>query len=385
MVSIPKHDTWQPPTPDSSRIPHHFAPNLPVDHLVLLPPPLVAPTERIEKRRRSLSVSSDDQSRGPVPPTQRAFHPSHLLPPLAVSPKSEPNHEDQEDPSSRPEGSKTVMGWEQEYTQRLRRSAAIVANRKIPRMPSPFELDSDDPAFSPPPPLPGLTGSGSIKRSNSMVKSRRTSSDSIGGSTAMVGSGSTGGGGGSSSKRKVSHSLIERRRREKINDCLSTLKETVPILKEEGERKIAKAKERGRRRGALATTDDNGERGGLHKLEILQGTIEYIAQLRARIEELETRTAPISTSRHSEAASAVTPGSTSTSTWSASPDPVAPAIHAPLLATTDSFESSSASTTTAATVAEELEELVASKEDADRAANMLLYFSTSPELRPVLF
>lgn len=88
------------------------------------------------------------------------------------------------------------------------------------------------------------------------------------------------------SNRKVSHSLIERRRREEIDDCLATLRDVVPQCREQGEAKVAKAKERGRKRGRKADDKDDADKGGLHKLEILQGTIVYIEQLEARLAAL---------------------------------------------------------------------------------------------------
>lgn len=109
--------------------------------------------------------------------------------------------------------------------KRPRREAAVAAAKNIPRQPSPFEL-------SPP-------------------------------TTTRAGP----------SNRKVSHSLIERRRRERINDCLAHLKKLVPQCQEEGKKKIARARERSKKRGRRGEDgDDEGEggRGGLHKLEILQ-------------------------------------------------------------------------------------------------------------------
>lgn len=141
---------------------------------------------------------------------------------LAESPEvtSLASNEDDEDqdPSYTSSGSR----------KRPRREAAVTASRLIPRQPSPFEL-------SPP---PSRSGSGGVASSN----------------------------------RKVSHSLIERRRRERINDCLGHLKQVVPQCRAEGEKKVARAKERGRKRGKKGEDDggDDGQRGGLHKLEILQ-------------------------------------------------------------------------------------------------------------------
>lgn len=129
--------------------------------------------------------------------------------------------------------------------ERPRREASRLAAQAIatPRQPSPFDL--------PPPPRPSASHSRTSASGSRKAVSLETS----------VGS-----------SRKVSHSLIERRRREKINECLSTLRRLVPYCREEGERKEARAKERGRKRGSRMVVDDDGEqsRGGLHKLEILQ-------------------------------------------------------------------------------------------------------------------
>lgn len=149
---------------------------------------------------------------------------------------------------------------ERPETYRPRRSAAITAAARIPRQPSPFDLEDD--------------GGGEPYAAEDDEEDEDAHSDSGPASSSSrkrsaTGAGGTAGGGGAAgaSKRKVSHSLIERRRREKINQCLQSLKEMVPSLREEGEKKLAKARERGRKRGR---GDDAGERGGLHKLEILQ-------------------------------------------------------------------------------------------------------------------
>lgn len=243
--------SWKPPTPTSSQMRFHSpSPKLPVDHLVLLPPPLV-PTEREDCAGHARRWSHDQAH------SHHPFYPSNLLPPLRLPEPSLPAPR-----SCVPEGPHAAA-WVEEYTKRPRRSAAIAAAQNIPRQPSPLELDSDeddDATFSPPPRGSHLSSTSSIKAS---------SRENAGG-----GGGGAAGSGGASSKRKVSHSLIERRRREKINDCLSTLKETVPCLREEGAKKIAKAKERGRKRGR----DDAGERGGLHKLEILQASLRQCPQ-----------------------------------------------------------------------------------------------------------
>ncbi|GAA5919656.1 hypothetical protein JCM1841_005211 [Sporobolomyces salmonicolor] len=222
-----------------------------------------------------------------------------------------------------------VSDWASVYTKRPRRSAAIVAARNIPRHPSPFELESDDGSVSPPPPASSSARAGAS-----------------GSSFAP-------------SKRKVSHSLIERRRREKINECLATLRETVPNLREEGERKLARAKERGRKRGK---GDEAGERGGLHKLEILQGTIAYLESLREHISALEAQRPASAAQRPSHPTPSQTrsePRGSSSRTESSAPSPVAVGARSTSTSTSEP------------------------QDDADRAASMLLYFSTSPELRPV--
>ncbi|GAA6024633.1 hypothetical protein JCM11491_002884 [Sporobolomyces phaffii] len=362
---------WQPPTPTSSQLGFH-SPKLPVDHLVLLPPPLIADNRTADARRR-LS-SSEHLSSVPHP-----FYPSHLLPPLELPDASLPtttSHVHSREREGRDSASPattaastttttTTTTWEDEYARRPRRSAAVVAARNIPRQPSPFELnDSDedeDATFSPPPRLVGTESS-----------SASTKSQTVSGAGGRGGTSEVAGGGGAS-KRKVSHSLIERRRREKINDCLATLKDTVPNLKEEGERKIAKAKERGRKRGR---GDDAGASSGLHKLEILQGTIEYINQLRARIDRLEAEPRhPKRRQVDSSSPEGESHPSSATPPQSARP---------PSLTTANSFDSSSASIVTSPD--EPHQPVTAmSREEADHAASMLLYFSTSPELRPVHF
>ncbi|GAA5900410.1 uncharacterized protein JCM6883_002834 [Sporobolomyces salmoneus] len=333
-----EQSSWEPPTPTSSQIRFHSPPNLPVDHLVLLPPPLV-PTHQGDSRRSST-----------ISELAHPFYPTHILPPLSLPEPSLSTSYHVQD--ARREGTSSVS-WEEEYTKRPRRSAAIAAARNIPRQPSPLELESDeddDTSFSPPPLVPSTSSS---------TSSKSTAKDNAGG--------------GGASKRKVSHSLIERRRREKINDCLATLRETVPSLKEEGARKIAKAKERGRKRGR----DDAGERGGLHKLEILQGTIAYISDLRARIDELERLDRRIQGSPRS-----LDEGGTATERDSPT------SIHSLRLMAASTMNSSASSSTGSTSISNSPEDVLPpmatmSKEEADHAASMLLYFSTSPELRPV--
>ncbi|BEI80423.1 hypothetical protein CcaverHIS002_0109520 [Cutaneotrichosporon cavernicola] len=67
--------------------------------------------------------------------------------------------------------------------------------------------------------------------------------------------------------RRANHSLIERRRREKINAALSNLRGMVPGLGE-----------------------DNGGKGGEFKLEVLERTVEHMRELKNRIADLEAET-----------------------------------------------------------------------------------------------
>ncbi|TXT11083.1 hypothetical protein VHUM_01834 [Vanrija humicola] len=67
--------------------------------------------------------------------------------------------------------------------------------------------------------------------------------------------------------RKANHSLIERRRREKINAALSDLREMVPGLGGEGA----------------------GGKGGEFKLEVLERTVEHMRELKAQVEDMQTR------------------------------------------------------------------------------------------------
>ncbi|UZJ53091.1 hypothetical protein CBS101457_002411 [Exobasidium rhododendri] len=116
------------------------------------------------------------------------------------------------------------------------------------------------------------------------------------------------------SKRRATHSQIERRRREKINDRLVTLRTIVPVCVAEVEErkrvKVAEAEEarriaageiapsngtakgkRKRNRRKPVKAGQEGEKEdelGLHKLEVLTHAIEYIYELQDRINELET-------------------------------------------------------------------------------------------------
>lgn len=112
------------------------------------------------------------------------------------------------------------------------------------------------------------------------------------------------------SKRRATHSQIERRRREKINDRLVTLRVIVPACtaeveerkrqkrqEEEEARKIAAGemvptsvkgkRRRNRRKASTSEAAEKEDELGLHKLDVLTHTIEYIYELQDRIEELE--------------------------------------------------------------------------------------------------
>lgn len=219
---------WEPPTPRSNFVPLP-ATTLPVDHLVLLPPPLIPHDD--------VNTTSTGTAAGLSRPTLPSLRATFDSPPPASTDASAVRQIDDDD-------------WlpESSNAKRPRRSAAIAAARNLPRQPSPFDLEEDDP---------------SVKEPSPSTSPPPTASASRGAGVA------------GSSKRKVSHSLIERRRREKINQCLQVLRETVPSLKEEGERKMARARERGRKRGR---GDEAGERGGLHKLEILEVRVSVSKQ-----------------------------------------------------------------------------------------------------------
>ncbi|POY70204.1 hypothetical protein BMF94_6787 [Rhodotorula taiwanensis] len=331
-------DQWEPPTPRSHLVPLP-EPTLPVNHLVLLPPPMLPSAETVARlaERVSQSVANhvgtqDDEQRSRVSQwSAGSGHPQ----------------QGQSDPQD--------LEWfpVEPAPKRPRRSAAIVAARNIPRQPSPFDLTEE-----------GFEDDGGDEPDPSESMSPPPTSSSRG---------------GGASKRKVSHSLIERRRREKINDCLAALRETVPNLREEGERKLARAKERGRKRGR---GDDAGERGGLHKLEILQGTIAYIEDLRARIDALE----------HQPASPASPPSPTSAQKQPSKRPPelapldVAPSAISPLPPFSASLGEplNSMRRSTSLSLASSSGSGSGSGEVDDHEASLLLLnFSTSPELRPM--
>ncbi|KAK0552489.1 hypothetical protein OC846_002893 [Tilletia horrida] len=169
------------------------------------------------------------------------------------------------------------------------------------------------------------------------------------------------------SKRRATHSQIERRRREKINDRLITLRNLVPACareveerrrikaeEEEAARRAAKGlpplnptgagvealqdastsaepgsasdkakRKRNRRRAAAAAAavaaqesgavdpEDKEEDLGLHKLEVLTHAIDYIYELQARISDLEIQVARYGGSTYSSSIRSVNTALTS--------------------------------------------------------------------------
>ncbi|OCF41276.1 hypothetical protein I317_04934 [Kwoniella heveanensis CBS 569] len=111
------------------------------------------------------------------------------------------------------------------------------------------------------------------KQSTSTISRKRTAastSTNHNQSQGGAGTGGAGSGGGKMSKmsrealRKANHSLIERRRREKINAALGELREMVPGLGE------------------------GGSKGGEFKLEVLERTVAHMKDLKKHIESLES-------------------------------------------------------------------------------------------------
>jgi hypothetical protein len=171
----------------------------------------------------------------------------------------------------------------------------------------------------------------------------------------------------------------------------------VPQCREQGEAKVARAKERGRKRGRK--DDGEGEKQGLHKLEILQGTIVYIEQLEAQLASLSSDAAlsPALPGAYSPAASV--PSSPATAALSR------PAAHRQQAASFSSVSSVASlspvnehalSATKVAlplqrkesvpswpTVAELARRASISAPVPDDAAAELLLGLTSPELRPI--
>ncbi|GAA6029485.1 hypothetical protein JCM8097_003703 [Rhodosporidiobolus ruineniae] len=381
---------WMPPTPRSNLVPLPSC-TLPIDHLVLLPPPLL-PHDGLDNSTTTTASRPRSVSRPSLPSLQPLLAVSSSpgsasLPTFASPAMSTPSDAlrlDQEARDARLAASLSSV-LDSASSSRPRRSAAIVAARNIPRQPSPFDLEDGDEADGGDP-YPGEEDEDEDALSISPPPGGGSSS-----SRKRAGAAS-GGNAGGASKRKVSHSLIERRRREKINQCLQTLRETVPSLKEEGEKKMAKARERGRKRGR---GDDAGERGGLHKLEILQGTILYIDDLRARIDQLEAaQLAPVPSRKDSSASSAS--GSSTTASFSALPLPSPDSLQelspstmpSPLLraSISSALEMSTRAPFAFPPTTQDPSPPSRSAElgvEDHEASMLLLNFSTSPELRPV--
>lgn len=88
--------------------------------------------------------------------------------------------------------------------------------------------------------------------------------------------------------RKTDHSVIERRRREKINDRLICLQSTVPACREKARECIEKKSPSG-----TCGTDDIDARIGsdivLEKLCIISHTVDYVMELRAKLKAYETQ------------------------------------------------------------------------------------------------
>lgn len=87
-----------------------------------------------------------------------------------------------------------------------------------------------------------------------------------------------------SASRKASHSVIERRRRERINETLAKLSELVPGCRAALEAKDAKSSTRSRRKsdragGKVMMGETALNVGGLHKLDVLLATVEHIEWL----------------------------------------------------------------------------------------------------------
>ncbi|SPO31216.1 uncharacterized protein UTRI_05984_B [Ustilago trichophora] len=124
------------------------------------------------------------------------------------------------------------------------------------------------------------------------------------------------------SKRRATHSQIERRRREKINDRLVTLRSIVPACAKELEDRRRQKREEENEAARIAaggapktyidaatgkpkrkrnrkkpdmkkpTGGEKEEELGLHKLEVLTHAINYIFELKAHIHRLETGAGP---------------------------------------------------------------------------------------------
>ncbi|PWN18017.1 hypothetical protein BCV69DRAFT_301756 [Microstroma glucosiphilum] len=198
-------------------------------------------------------------------------------------------------------------------------------------------------AHRPPPPPPTMAPPPS--RAAAILASQAIKKEATGSASASASSTGAGAGAGATlastsgssrrtsaaakdNKRRATHSQIERRRREKINDRLITLRNLVPACNEEiaarqrlegggGEAGQpanaasptteagadealsgpgAKRKRKRSRRKVVEEAKDKDKDAepelGMHKLDVLTHTIDFIYQLQARIQELETGKRP---------------------------------------------------------------------------------------------
>ncbi|SGY40073.1 BQ5605_C003g02320 [Microbotryum silenes-dioicae] len=274
---------WVPQTPDSSTfaacdsgLSSDASNSSPTFELGLLPPPCL-PLD---------SAPGSNKTRSDTMMLSRLLDPAQLT---ASQLESESPRSPDRDPLVHHK-LHTLRNWEAEdalsqvdrelfrsspnLCKRPRRGAAIEGARK--KAPSPIDLDLSD--------GPPSCSAASDKRGHTSRPDEKSSSHL--------------------STRKISHSLIERRRRERINDCLSQLKRLVPQCREYGEQKVRRAHERGRNRVRANDPLEDGSGGsGLHKLQILQvsaidkvwplilGTILYMSELQSRVQFLEEQIA----------------------------------------------------------------------------------------------
>ncbi|RPA81676.1 HLH-domain-containing protein [Ascobolus immersus RN42] len=136
------------------------------------------------------------------------------------------------------------------YTTLPPRKSAIAAAQRIQRPPSP------SPSPSPPPP----------RRAARVIHVNPATSSKPSASTSLTGAGVTKSSSTSTTKkskktqRKTAHSLIERRRRGKINDEFEKLRRLVPACQDQNER-------------------------SMHKLEVLKASVDYLEYLKGLMEK----------------------------------------------------------------------------------------------------
>ncbi|CAO1625868.1 unnamed protein product [Sympodiomycopsis kandeliae] len=242
------------------------------------------------------------------PPSQRPFHDPamqqiHRGPPMGVFPATSHSAFDDSSPTL---SSMSTMGPTAATPSSIFGNAGIASNSKLT---SSMHGASDK-----------ISGSGK-KKANDVKKAPAAAKDSEHPGKGRDAQDNDVGGAKKTprdSKRRATHSQIERRRREKINDRLITLRNLVPAcvkeVEDRAQAKIEEEQEAGRIAAGLvpASTTTKGKRKrirkkaesakekdadkepelGLHKLEVLTHTIDYIYDLQARIEELETGIRP---------------------------------------------------------------------------------------------